>query len=450
MIHCSFPLRFALFPTIICKHTQLYEQSSNIDEHHHHHKIKTNRISHAIDMKIPKRKKSSKKKKMVQNDDLKSLEGDGEEEYYYYYYYDEKETGDDNLVETPTNEGGSNEENEYYYYYYYYYNTSDTGKGNNSTKGNNQVQDSTHPTASPIEEEEYYYYYYEPNESKSPTASPTDEGVEYYYYYYYNTTDDKSPTVSPTDEGVEYYYYYYNTTDDKSPTASPTDEGVEYYYYYYYDTTESNPPSMAPTSKSESADIAIGRGCQNYLLSPSMRNVFTFDVSFTFMIETSSNFGKNDIIAERIIERAAPSMLACKSEKQPLTKREKGVFLVHYAESEPIIDVVNCSPIVDKQNKCSILKGTLFLASNKVISDQDKQKSLSSLEMAINNLSTENDVLFTKYLGPSIHDRQKNNLSDEIAVAFTILTSIAILLYLGNKYRQTSWNRYQRIAFVNT
>lgn len=402
-------------------------------------------------MKIPKRTRSSKKKKMVQNDDFKSLEGEGEvdedEEYYYYYYYDKKETGDDTLVETPANEVENNEENEYYYYYYYY-NASGTEKGNNSTKGNNQVQDSTHPTASPTDKEEYYYYYYEPDESKSPTASPTDEGVEYYYYYY-NTTDDKSPTASPIDENVEYYYYYYNTTDDKSPTASPTDEGVEYYYYYYYDTTVSNSPSKAPTQKSESVNMAIGRGCQNYLLSPSMKNVFTFDVSFTFMIETSSNFGNNDIIAERIIENAAPSVLACKSEKQQLTKRERGIFLVHYAENEPIVDVVNCSPIVDKQNKCSILKGTLFLASNKVISDQDKQKSLSSLEMAINNLSAENDVLFTKYLGPSIHDRQ-NNLSDEIAVAFTILTSIAILLYLGNKYRQTSWNRYQRITFVNT
>lgn len=445
-------------------------------------KLKFSKSTNSINKKSKKQKMESPIRKEEKED----------EDYDYYYYWNDTEVTDveSNAVTMSIdgNNGGDDEE-----YYYYYYDVPDSKVENIQTieklknveeKGNtlqyrNQLQDTNQQET---EGEYYYYYYYEEGDSSNQSSSEIEEDGDYYYYYYY---DSNSPSSTPSEEG-EYYYYYY---DSNLPSAAPSEDGD--YYYYYYDVMDSNVPSSAPSeeedyyyiyydddaaesnAKSDQiadpppqsipvtedttgnpasivGDSAITSACRNYLFSQSMKDVYTFDISFTFMVESISSFDFQGVLAQKIIDNASPSVLVCKDQVNGMSNT-RGIFLVHFPVRESVSKVADCVPVIQNKHQCQILQGKLIFTSNKLISTAEKQNSYLSLERAINNLETlKDDIISVKYLGPSVQQRIHHG-GEHVAFVLSVLLTVGILALFGIKYRKTDWSKqYKSIQYVNS
>ncbi len=374
-----------------------------------------------------------------------------ETEYYYYYDYYDTDASPPSSVPTPLITKDDNVQDEYYYYYY-----DEAESGSPSSAPSEEAQyyyyyydqaDSNSPSSSPSEEAQYYYYYYDQDDTNSPSSSPSEEAE--YYYYYYDQADSNSPSSAPSEE-VEYYYYYYGENSADSPSSAPSTKRDYYYYYYYENGSEA--PSMAPVlSKNHPHSQSIGsleRGCEDYLLSSSMKNdVYSDHLHFTFIIRTTPSFRNLGIIAENIVESASSPLLICKSKENQMPRRIKGIFLTHFPIEEPIFKVTECIPTIDNASDCLVLKGKLFIASNKPIDLKEKADAYAVLTDTINTLhdveSLNDNISFSKYLGPSFQSQQ-NNIGDQVIFTLLTLSTALGILFAAMKLRGIDWKKYRK------
>lgn len=410
-------------------------------------------------------------------------EDNAENEYYYYYDDGDKtEPTKAPLLSTKSQpkekKGPTDEEEKYYYYYEYDNEISEFPTKTTSTQENEEIHsgkaDSSSPSSAPLEEVEYYYYFYDETDSDSPSSAPSEDNEEYYYYYY-NEADSNSPSIAPSEGAEEYYYVYYeDETATDSPSSVPSDTAAEIssqspseqvedktnntiptneteYYYYYYEeneeASESPSPSMSPTLSKSVGSLECG--CEDFLLSSSMKHdVYSDHLYFTFTLETTQDFKNLNIIAENIIESASSSLLICDSKQNKMPKRKKGIFVAHFPVEDPIFKVASCIPAVDDANNCLILKGKLFIASNKPIDNKEKEGAYAVLTDSINTLHSvetlKDHISVSKFLGPTFQ-MQQNNIGDQVIFTILILSTVLGIVYAALKLKNTDWTKYRRL-----
>lgn len=359
-----------------------------------------------------------------------------EDAYYYYYYYEESTNGTNPVT------SASSKNSEDYYYYYYYYNHSD------------DTTDSTAPSSTPsqLDEENYYYYYYDSEVDTNKTSSSPSK--EDYYYYYDNINESESPSSTPSQLGEEYYYYYYPSDESNSSSLTPTED--EDYYYYYYNISESTQPSISPTRVSmlqHLSNSGLGNGCNEYLLSPTLKHIQTYDLAFTFMVETKATPNIEEAIAESVLQRVSELLLVCKDGKQEITKRSKGIFLIHFPPMGAFEKVADCMSSQEGRN-CMIMQGQIFFASNRDMSQAERVKSYVAVASTIDTIShmsnLKDDVTIGKYLGPFLHIRDDNTIADQFMVLVSVIVSILLLAFSYRRYRQKNKHNHQRVVFPNS